>query len=246
MAKNKKDSKSSLPTKGKHSNDANRSNTANKNGMRTASTVGKSCLCCWLLFARSPCCVLSCVGETLAQVRRLSMYNSKAKRNREGKIISQVGCTAAMYGNNRTWSHFFAHHVPHVLNQEFQSRELPNTRIQPDRRWFGNTRVIGQKQLETFREEMAAKLADPYAVVIKEKKLPLSLLKDPEGDHASRVAARQSLVATQPFADTFGKSQKRKRPKLMAESYEALLTRAGAVEETYVGFRIPSLRPHVT
>ena len=42
--------------------------------------------------------------------------------------------------------------------QEFQSKELPNTRIQPDRRWFGNTRVIGQKQLEQFRDEMSAKV----------------------------------------------------------------------------------------
>ena len=42
--------------------------------------------------------------------------------------------------------------------QEFQSKALPNTRIQPDRRWFGNTRVIGQKQLEQFRDEMSAKV----------------------------------------------------------------------------------------
>ncbi|KAK2077926.1 Nuclear/nucleolar GTPase 2 [Prototheca wickerhamii] len=132
------------------------------------------------------------------------MYNSKAKRNREGKII----------------------------HQEFQSKELPNTRIQSDRRWFGNTRVIGQKQLESFREEMGEKMADPYAVIIKEKKLPLSLLNEPRGD-SSASAARRSLVATQPFADTFGKSQRRKRPKLVAESYEGLLSRAGEVEGSF-------------
>lgn len=44
--------------------------------------------------------------------------------------------------------------------------------------------MIGQKQLEQFREEMGAKVADPYAVLIKEKKLPLSLLEDPEKKHA--------------------------------------------------------------
>ena len=64
------------------------------------------------------------------------MYNSKAKRNKKGKII----------------------------HQDFQSKELPTTRIQPDRRWFGNTRVIGQKQLEAFREEMGAKVRLPCAV----------------------------------------------------------------------------------
>lgn len=89
------------------------------------------------------------------------MYNSKAKRDKNGRIISQ----------------------------DFQSKELPNTRIQPDRRWFGNTRVIGQKQLEAFRQEMGAKVADPYAVVIREKKLPLSLLEDPEKKHAGMHSA---------------------------------------------------------
>lgn len=93
------------------------------------------------------------------QVKRLAMYNNKAKRNKKGKIISQ----------------------------DLQSAELPSTRIRPDRRWFGNTRVIGQKQLEAFREEMGAKVADPYAVLIREKKLPLSLLEDPEKKHGGEA-----------------------------------------------------------
>lgn len=58
------------------------------------------------------------------------MYNTKAKRDKKGRIISE----------------------------ELQSKDLPSTRIQPDRRWFGNTRVIGQKQLEQFRTAMADKV----------------------------------------------------------------------------------------
>lgn len=64
------------------------------------------------------------------QVRRLKMYNTRAKRDKKGRVISE----------------------------EFQSKDLPSTRIQPDRRWFGNTRVIGQKQLEQFRTAMADKV----------------------------------------------------------------------------------------
>lgn len=45
-----------------------------------------------------------------------------------------------------------------ILEQDLQSKDLPNTRIQPDRRWFGNTRVVGQKQLEQFREQMSSKV----------------------------------------------------------------------------------------
>lgn len=65
------------------------------------------------------------------QVRRLNMYSKRAKRDKDGKLI----------------------------HQEYQSAELPSTRIQPDRRWFGNTRVIGQKQLESFREQMSTKVS---------------------------------------------------------------------------------------
>ena len=49
-------------------------------------------------------------------------------------------------------------HPPSLHLQDFQSKELPNSRIQPDRRWFGNTRVVGQKQLEQFRTEMSTKV----------------------------------------------------------------------------------------
>lgn len=135
------------------------------------------------------------------------MYNSKARRDKSGRIISQ----------------------------DFQSKDLPNTRIQPDRRWFGNTRVIGQKQLEAFREEMGAKVNDPYAVIIKQKKLPLSLLEDPDTGKGAKKAKRVNLVQTQPFSSTFGSKQTRKKPKLQADNYEELLAKIeqnnGAYEE---------------
>ena len=90
--------------------------------------------------------------RSAATVRRLLMYKQKPIRDKKGKLIKQ----------------------------DLQSKELPSTRIVPDRRWFGNTRVIGQKQLEEFREDMAQKSKDGYTVLIKQKKLPLSLLADPE------------------------------------------------------------------
>lgn len=48
-------------------------------------------------------------ARTAATVRRLKMYSSRPKRDRKGKI----------------------------LKHELQSKELPSTRIEPDRRWFG-------------------------------------------------------------------------------------------------------------
>lgn len=42
----------------------------------------------------------------------------------------------------------------------------------------GNTRVIKQSSLQKFQEEMDAVLKDPYKVVMKQSKLPMSLLHD--------------------------------------------------------------------
>mmetsp|Transcript_3544 Transcript_3544/g.6074 ORF Transcript_3544/g.6074 Transcript_3544/m.6074 type:complete len:661 (-) Transcript_3544:373-2355(-) len=129
-----------------------------------------------------------------ATVRRLNMYKSRAVRDKNGRL----------------------------LYQEFQSKDLPTTRIQPDRRWFGNTRVIGQKQLENFRQEMSSKVNDGYTVLLREKKLPLQLLEDPEKKRNGKQA-RFNLLSTQSFGDTFGKNKKRKRPALAVENLEELV-----------------------
>jgi len=159
-----KDKQGGSGRKPKNSMDANRANKTSSSGMRDAATV-----------------------------RRLKMYNTRAKRDKSGKI----------------------------LHEELQSKELPTTRIQPDRRWFGNTRVIGQKQLEQFREEMSSKVNDAYTVLLREKKLPMQLLEDPERKVGGKQA-RVNLLSTQSFGDTFGPNRRRKRPKLMAEGYEQL------------------------
>ena len=33
----------------------------------------------------------------------------------------------------------------------------PTGRVAPDRRWFGNTRIIKQDELDKFREEMSTR-----------------------------------------------------------------------------------------
>jgi c-di-AMP phosphodiesterase-like protein len=42
----------------------------------------------------------------------------------------------------------------------------------------GNTRVVNQKELEFFRDELKDRLANNYNVILKERKLPMSLLQD--------------------------------------------------------------------
>ncbi|CAH2036533.1 unnamed protein product [Thlaspi arvense] len=138
-------------------------------------------------------------GRSSSDVRRLKMYKTRPKRSPGGKIL---------------WN-------------EYQSKELPNTRIQPDRRWFGNTRVVDQKELEMFREELETKMSSNYNVILKERKLPMSLLTD------NKKQSRVHLLDVEPFQDAFGSKTKRKRPKLVASDYEALVKKAYESQDAF-------------
>ncbi|KAJ1828571.1 GTPase required for pre-60S ribosomal subunit nuclear export and maturation [Coemansia sp. RSA 2599] len=104
-----------------------------------------------------------------------------------------------------------------VKAADFQSKEAAPARIEPNRKWFGNTRVIGQKALEEFREQMATKVNDPYQVLLRRSKLPTSLL------HDNTKIGRVNMLQTEAFSDTFGPKAQRKRPKLNVEGYEQLV-----------------------
>jgi len=123
-------------------------------------------------------------------IKRLKMYTSKIKRDDKGNIIKG----SVLSASDRV--------------------EKQMARIAPDRRWFGNTRVIGQESLQKFREEMGAKYRDPYSVIIKQSKLPLSLLEEPKFD--PNAAPRQEMK----WGDTFGDKSTRKRVRMAAVTME--------------------------
>ncbi|WCJ23436.1 Nucleolar GTP-binding protein 2 [Euphorbia peplus] len=137
--------------------------------------------------------------RSAATVRRIKMYKNKPVRNSKGKI----------------------------LKHDFQSKDLPNTRIQPDRRWFGNTRIVNQKELEFFREELRNRMSSGYNVILKERKLPLSLLND------YYKQARVHLLDMEPFGDAFGPKRKRKRPTLLAPDYESLVKKTDGSQDVF-------------
>ncbi|KAH0538275.1 GTPase required for pre-60S ribosomal subunit nuclear export and maturation [Glutinoglossum americanum] len=112
----------------------------------------------------------------------------------------------------------------------FQSRELPKARIEPNRKWFGNTRVIAQDALSSFREAMAERASDPYSVLLKSNKLPMSLIRDGQGKNGLKQHAAKIAVEAASFGDTFGPKAQRKRVKLDVSSLEDL---AGAMEKNH-------------
>jgi len=67
-----------------------------------------------------------------SKVRKVNMYKEgKPVRNAKGEIIKAAA---------------------------FQSKEIPKARVEPNRRWFGNTRVIAQDALAEFRERIGSKI----------------------------------------------------------------------------------------
>mmetsp|Transcript_15263 Transcript_15263/g.22282 ORF Transcript_15263/g.22282 Transcript_15263/m.22282 type:complete len:645 (+) Transcript_15263:92-2026(+) len=130
-------------------------------------------------------------------IKRLKMYNNgKAIRNKEGTVVGGQFMMKDRAGDTKITG--------------------ATGRIAPDRRWFGNTRVVGATDLDKFREEMSDKVADPYSVVLKRKKLPMGLLQDAASLTANGGVASlgAGLLASEPFEHAFGSKSRRKRVKL--------------------------------
>lgn len=51
-------------------------------------------------------------------------------------------------------------------------------RVAPNQKWFGNTKVVTQTALQNFQEELGKAMKDPYQVVMKQTKLPVTLLNE--------------------------------------------------------------------
>ncbi|KAL0488884.1 nuclear GTP-binding protein NUG2 [Acrasis kona] len=117
----------------------------------------------------------------------------------------------------------------YVVPKSQQIAKGKMARIAPDRTLFGNTKVIGQKQMENFREALQNKIKDPYTVLLKAAKLPMSLLKEPE---EQRLKIKNRIN----FQETFGPNKQRKRVKLQLEQgadYNEMQNAAEKKEEEY-------------
>ncbi|XP_036888427.1 nucleolar GTP-binding protein 2 isoform X2 [Sturnira hondurensis] len=139
-----------------------------------------------------------------ATIRRLNMYRQKERRNSRGKVVKPL---------------------------QYQSTVASGTvaRVEPNIKWFGNTRVIKQSSLQKFQEEMDTVMKDPYKVVMKQSKLPMSLLHDRIRPHNSKV----HILDTESFETTFGPKSQRKRPNLFANDMQSLVENAEMSTESY-------------
>lgn len=122
------------------------------------------------------------------KIKRLQMYKTgRAVRNAKGEIVQAA---------------------------TLQSTDAPIARVDPNRKWFGNTRVIAQDALTHFREAMGAKKNDTYSVLLRRNKLPMSLLD--EKDLTDSPTAK--IIETESYEHAFGPKQQRKKPRTLAAS----------------------------
>ena len=146
------------------------------------------------------------------QAKTLNMFKEgKAQRNSDGKIVK-----AAAY----------------------QSREKPKARVEPNRRWFNNTRVISQDALNSFREAIEARASDPYQVLLKSNKLPMSLVRDGSDKNGLKQHQAKMQVESAPFNETFGPKAQRKRVKLSVGSMDDLATESEKMQYDYLEKKI--------
>ncbi|OJJ71145.1 hypothetical protein ASPBRDRAFT_44070 [Aspergillus brasiliensis CBS 101740] len=142
------------------------------------------------------------------KLRTLNMLkDGKPQRNAEGKVTK-----AASY----------------------QSRDAPVARIEPNRKWFGNTRVISQEALSSFREAVAERASDPYQVLLKTNKLPMSLIRDDKGVNGLKQHEAKMAIENNPFSDTFGPKAQRKRVKLGVSSLADLAGETAKMHDAFI------------
>ena len=138
-----------------------------------------------------------------SKVKRVNLLRGgKPKRDHRGKIVK-----AAEFANSKP--------------------DQRVARIAPNIKWFGNTRVIGQTQLDQFRDAMTEKTNDPFQVLLHTNKLPMSLLTD------SKQHSKMNLLETESFNYVFGKTSQRKRPKISSSSLEDLSQAAQQRQDSY-------------
>ncbi|CAB3220076.1 unnamed protein product [Arctia plantaginis] len=130
--------------------------------------------------------------RTKGTIKRLQMYrNFKAKRDKTGKILTPAPFQGWLPSGTQA-------------------------RVEPNQKWFGNSRVISQNALQKFQDEFGAAVKNPYQVIMKPTNLPITLLNEKAKN------ARVHLLDTEGFDKTFGPKKQRKRVNLKFGDLQSL------------------------
>lgn len=100
-------------------------------------------------------------------------------------------------------------------------------RVEPNQKWFGNSRVISQNALQKFQTELGSAMKNPYKIIMKPTTLPITLLNEKAKN------SRVHLLDTESFESVFGPKKSRKRPNMAVKGMEELSQLAEKNAEEY-------------
>lgn len=141
--------------------------------------------------------------RTKGTIKRIQMYrNFKAKRDKTGKILTP----APFQGWNKSGT---------------------IARVEPNQKWFGNSRVISQNALQKFQTELGSAMKNPFQLVMKPTTLPVTLLNEKAKN------ARVHLLDTESFESVFGPKKSRKRPNISVSGMKELSQLVNQKQEGY-------------
>jgi len=165
--------------------------------------------------------------------KQKSNHSMNPDRKTDTKTTGGVNARSkATINRLRMYKHFKPIRAPNgkiLQAAPFQSWHNSGTvaRVEPHRKWFGNTRVVGQEQLQKFQENLGKAINDPFQVVMKQTRLPVSLLQE------KAKQQRVHITDTETFDYTFGKKSLRKKPTLKTTDLEDLCKDVDEKTENY-------------
>jgi nuclear GTP-binding protein len=118
----------------------------------------------------------------------------------------------------------------------YQSKDIPNARVEPHRKWFTNSRVISQSTLTAFRDAVEKQSSDPNSFLLKSNKLPMSLIRDDKTERKNGIKQHKAkmVIESTSFKDTFGPKAQRKRVKLSIDSFNDMAGESAKMHDTYL------------
>ena len=112
---------------------------------------------------------------------------------------------------------------PDMKKMKARPTDPQQGKIHPDRKWFGNVRTADQKELDKYRKALAEnteKTGSGFSVMLKAKKLPLSLVKE---TYNKTLSEGERLLQVSSFQHTFGPASQRKRPNMKLQGLDDLM-----------------------
>ncbi len=149
-----------------------------------------------------------------SKVRGPSAINKNAKSS--DRIDRKTPGGEGFYRTKATIKRLLMYREKPEANKEPEVRSNIAARIESNRKYFGNTRTIDNKQLESLRKEYkeAENQEKKIGVLVKKHKIPVSLL-------TSNLTKTENNII-EPFDKTFGPHMNRKKPKINYSSIEEL------------------------